>query len=52
MIKNEEDLLDKIKEAVANYCFDNKDLTFRATISISAQRGWAFAKFIDKEAKQ
>lgn len=52
VIKNEEDLLDKIKEAVANYCYDNKDLNFRATISISAQRGWAFAKIIDKEAKR
>lgn len=47
-IKNKEDLIDKIQEAIANYCYDNKDKNFDATVSISAEDGWAYAKIVEE----
>lgn len=48
-IKNKEDLIDKIQEAIANYCYDNKDKNFDATVSISAEDGWAYAEIIEEK---
>lgn len=47
-IKNKEDLIDKIQEAIANYCYDNKDDNFDATVSISADDGWACAEILEE----
>ena len=48
-IKNKEDLIDKLQEAVANYCYDNKDKNFDVTVSLSAEDGWAKAEIIEED---
>lgn len=46
MVKDKKSLLDAIKMAVADYCYDFSDKDFNTLISVSASDGWVKAEII------